>query len=102
MSILQALRKWIGPSLPEFVFKSDDEIVEDLLAKMSSESKTTLRETPFASLIGFHFTAGRALRNEYKLWDPLNPYLNGRHPDDVSHEIIEKLWRRLQPSSPAS
>ena len=98
MSILQALRRWTAPSLPVSAFKSDDEIVEDLLSKMSPESRETLRSTPFANLIGFHFTAGRALRNEYKLWDPLNPYVKDRHPDDISHAIIETLWRRLQRS----
>ena len=89
-------------SLTESAFKSPDEIVADLEAKLDDASRAALKNIKFSNLIGLHFTAGRAIRNEYKLWDPLNPYIDAsdvegdRHPDQVSQKVIEELWRRLQ------
>jgi len=55
------------------------------------------------SLVKYHDSLGRMIRNEFKMWDndwkPL--IVNGvdhspEHPDQRSQRVIEQTWERLQ------
>lgn len=82
-------------------YLSEDEIVSDLVNNLSDEEALLLMEIPFDRLIGLHISVGMQIRNQYKLWDRRNPYVDvddpmgPRFPDQVSQRIIEKVWRKV-------
>lgn len=43
---------------------------------------------------------GRYIRNTYRLWDPDNPQVAGKHPDDLSAEVIERIRTHLSQVHP--
>jgi len=91
-----------------------DEIVVDLIQSLKLETKKAIANVDEQNLVSFHMTLGRAVRNNYKLWDEDNPLttkwhkephnrhiISGidyseDHPDYVSGEIIKEVWRRVQ------
>lgn len=47
------------------------------------------------SLIRFHHTLGREIRNKYRLWEPdMREGIGNIHPDDYSMMVIEEVWKR--------
>jgi hypothetical protein len=72
-----------------------EEIIEDIIKKLSTKDINYLKSIEFHSLIRFHFSVGMDIRNRYNLWDPSYPYLNGEHPDDVSYKILQQVWLRV-------
>lgn len=87
-------------------YLSPEEIVEDLLISLSSKELKQLQKTTEKDLIFYHMSLGKYIRNEYKLWEPKNPYIvplrkthaeyQPLHPDELSFTIIGMLWKRLQ------
>jgi hypothetical protein len=72
-------------------------------ADWSEEDQTEFFLAPIhgESLIRFHHSLGRYIRNKYNLWElKWNPVLvNGvdhspYHPDAVSQTIVEEVWKR--------
>lgn len=82
-------------------FMSQEEIVADLLARLDDLDRNHLRTIPKSAMIQFHHTVGRNIRNYYLLWDEANPHTDAsdpegdKHPDQVSHAILEELWERV-------
>lgn len=82
-------------------YLSEDEIVNELVYGLSKQEVALLLEIPFDDLIGLHHSVGRQIRNQYKLWDCRNPYVETEHetspshPDQMSQRIIEKVWREI-------
>ena len=90
-------------------YLSPSEIVEDLYSKIDSKSKNLLLQIPEAEgMIEFHHSNGRFIRNDYNLWDKNNPYtkvedciiedginVDPLFPDQVSHEILKELWKKI-------
>lgn len=88
-------------------FLSPDEIVEVLLSELSYEGRhNILYFNDAENMIAFHHSVGREIRNRFDLWSADNPYTeignestdvycvdNPKHPDEVSHEILKKLWK---------
>ena len=78
-------------------FLSEEEIIDDLLHNVISDyEQAMISITDYDSLIRYHMTLGMFIRNKYNLWDSNNPLIINKHPDDVSFEIIQSLWKRLQ------
>jgi Domain of unknown function (DUF6794) len=88
---------------------SFEEIVEDMRKEIfeqwSEEERNTLFLSEYSndSLIMYHHTLGRYIRNKYHLWDiPWEPELiddvdhSPNHPDNISMEIIREIWKRGQ------
>ena len=55
-------------------------------------------------LIGLHFGLGMHIRNKYNLWTETffkkievdgNTFEVPIHPDEVSHHVIEEIWKEL-------
>lgn len=91
-------------------FKTFDEIVEEIVSGMSEGSRQALKSIPREDMIQFHHTTGRAIRNEYLLWDKSNPLTSSWddscisadgvdehpcHPDAVSTRIMEAVWEKV-------
>lgn len=82
-------------------YLSEDEIVNELVYGLSKQEVDLLLEIPFDDLIGLHHSVGRQIRNQYKLWDCRNPYVETEHetspshPDQMSQRIIEKVWKKV-------
>jgi hypothetical protein len=86
--------------------KTVDAVVDDILARMGSESKARVRATPRDELIQFHHGWGTGIRNHYGLWRGNTALLEScgskqMHPDSCSMVIIERLWERLQAGPPS-
>lgn len=78
-----------------------EEVVADLLTKVSEDDKATLRKTSFDDLIRYHFGWGMGIRNYYGLWRGNQELIIDAcgkpcHPDDASMKIIEAVWQSLQ------
>ena len=74
---------------------------------MQEDDKKFLATRSKESLIEFHHTVGREIRNEHKLWDrKWTPQIEGgcdvsdEHPDAVSMAIIERLWELARADHP--
>ena len=77
------------------------ETVDDIILKMSDESKELIRTTKKEDLIRFHHGWGMGIRNYYGLWRGNTQLIWSAcakqcHPDHASMVIIEAVWRRLQ------
>lgn len=75
--------------------------VEDLLTRLSPESKATVKGTKKKDLILFHHGWGTGIRNHYGLWRGNQKLIQSAcgkpcHPDDASMIIIEAVWEELQ------
>lgn len=91
-------------------FKSEDEIVDDLVNRTFSRSdKNYIKRLPKEKLGSLHFTYGLYIRNMYHLWNEHNPltthpisgeYSIDRHPDTISQRILVKVWQKLQDIDP--
>lgn len=74
------------------------EMTEDLIARSSKEDRDTWRTIDESQLIEGHHGIGRNIRNDYRLWDPENPYTkledpDGElHPDAVSMDVMGRVW----------
>jgi len=76
-----------------------EEAVLIVLSEMSPEQEEHLKQVCKEDLINEHFGLGMWVRNLLGHWVP--PTTEGdypAHPDDISAEIIERLWERLQVS----
>lgn len=84
-----------------------DEAVDQLMAQMSPDDLTAIREMSVNDLISLHFSLGMTIRNQFGLWRGNDALLESCasvrgvpsgffHPDSASGVIIEALWRRLQ------
>lgn len=85
------------------------DIINDVHNQISQNPKL-LREllsiTDKDSLIQYHHSLGRVIRNQYNLWTiPWTPELDEDgvdcspyHPDQVSQTIIEKVWELIKQS----
>jgi hypothetical protein len=100
-------------STPPRVFLSEDEIVADLLARIKSspDALESWLKVKQDTLIEAHHSVGRSIRNDYGLWDQRNPHVvldpspNGEglidhpnYPDQMSHRIIERVWKEVHTS----
>ena len=82
--------------------KTINEAADELLKQMTEEDKNSLKATKKAKLIGYHHGLGTWIRNNFGLWEPDSPLMAlkpphyiPQEPDDVSVEIIEKAWKKL-------
>lgn len=82
--------------------KTLDAAVSYVVSQLSEQDKKTVRETPKADLIKFHFSLGMSIRNDLGLWradsELLNAVCGGKpcHPDNASMIIINGIWETLQ------
>ena len=76
--------------------KNIDDAVSVVMDAMSSDQKEHLRQIPEENLIDEHFGFGMWIRNLLGHWVLAveGEYL--AHPDDISSEITEIIWQRLQ------
>ena len=83
------------------------EIVEEVIQWLSEAPDKEVEEFINSSregLIVYHSTLGRDIRNHFKLWRyPWKPELDDQgvdvspyHPDQVSMQIITKVWETVQ------
>jgi hypothetical protein len=75
-----------------------NDIVEDILNFVSKEDKEYLISFKESELIKLHSSFGRNIRNKYNLWHKEldDEKYKGQHPDDISMEIIHKVWKELK------
>jgi len=88
-------------------FLNEDEIVWDIMSRMTPELDTEIRapQNEAAVAVMFHSSFGRYVRNTYGMWHPNNPHTTravvdkdnesvytGNHPDDMSARIIERVY----------
>lgn len=88
---------------------TDQEIVNDLLKNLSQQNLESIKNHNRDNLIEFHRTLGQYIRHRYKLWEVYwEPVLidgvdhSCNHPDQRSMDIIECLYKRLNPVKPES
>jgi hypothetical protein len=94
--------------MTEKKYLTEDEIVDDLLSRMDeNERESWVKRTDGELVMSRHFT-GRAIRNEYYLWEEDNPYTvidvepneeglidHPLFPDQVSHRIMTKIRDKI-------
>lgn len=90
-----------------------DQIVDDIVSKMTDEDKIELSKLEAKDMIKFHHGVGTFIRNEYGLWRRDNPltamwfidtesgnekFINNgiddhpNHPDAISMNILYGVW----------
>ena len=87
--------------------------VDQIVDQLDEWSQQTLRKIKADQLHALHSSWGRAIRNEFKLWQPDHPLtknwhdhpenrnmLNGvdcsaDHPDAISTRIMEGVWKKV-------
>lgn len=79
-------------------FLNKSEIVDQLIHsdRLEEQFKIELKQTSDDDLILYHSTFGMWIRNTYELWNPDYPFLDNKHPDDFSFEIIQQLVTQLR------
>jgi hypothetical protein len=86
--------------MPEELPSTIEKAVKYLLDRMPEADKETLKNTAEDDLIRFHFGLGMYIRNQLGLWGTnkklLDSFSGVYHPDDLSMEIIEAIWKELQ------
>jgi len=99
-------RKYVSRPTQE-MFLTEDEIVNDLFkTRLSKEDLNYINEIPMEDVIRLHFSTGMWIRNTYGLWLEENPYTQFNDaraddfPDQVSHRILEKLWKVIRENNP--
>jgi len=71
------------------------DIADLVIEKLDDEQRLKITETPEEELIMLHFGLGTWIRNQW-LWSIQYGHLvEGRHPDDVSMDIIRLVWLKL-------
>ena len=73
--------------------KTVDEAVDRLLSILTDKEIDELKSTAEDELIMLHFTLGRDIRNAFGLNSGNTELLGSRCADDVSMEIIERLYK---------
>lgn len=75
-----------------------DAFANKVLADLPVATQDELRGLKESELIQCHHGLGRWIRNTYKLWETKFVSQTGEelHPDDISQETIERMWRKLQ------
>jgi hypothetical protein len=77
-----------------------DEAVDRLMSILDNEQKTIIAGMREEDLIDLHFGLGLAIRNAFRLHTSASKLKTSLGPlsqaDDVSAEIINKLWSRLK------
>ena len=93
--------------------KTVEEAADVVISWWSDEDREKFKDWPKEKLIAFHHGLGTAIRNEFGLWNEnielISAYAKakgcmGEHgvyyppveADDISMEIIEIAWRKLQ------
>jgi hypothetical protein len=77
--------------------KNIEEAVAIVLSEMSPEQANHLRQIPKDDLIDEHFGFSLWVRNLLEHWaPPTSEREYPTHPDDVSGEITEIIWTKLQ------
>ena len=72
------------------------DIVDLVVEKLPDDNLQKIAETPEEDLILLHFSLGAWIRNQW-LWNLRGSHLvEGKHPDDVSMEIIRLVWMKLR------
>jgi hypothetical protein len=80
--------------MPRFLSKY--EIVRDYIALLTPETREKWMRSGCEELLKFHWGIASWIRSHYRLWHPENPYSRkGYRADDVSMQIIEKVWNEL-------
>lgn len=84
-----------------------DDAVGVIIAALPESEAAKIAAMPESDLIHLHFGLGIWIRNNLGLWqgnDALMESIRDRnpgiHPDDVSMQIIELVWRRLREMIP--
>lgn len=83
------------------LYASPERIANEIAIALTPEERAILKLSSKQSMIRYHHTVGRFIRNHYRLWDEENPYTDvsdpsdDHHPDQVSHTILEKVWERV-------
>lgn len=79
-------------------FMSPDDIVRHEISVLAPADRWYIRDRTANNVISLHPTYGMHIRNTYHLWHPENPYttLVGKHADDVSFEIVKRVWETFQ------
>jgi len=92
------------PPFPSDIPTTEEEIAYDVFYDLDEEEKEYLRKQSEGSLIQFHHTAGRGIRNDYHLWHPDHPHTETgkdvrdgvdytyNHPDSYSSRITHLVW----------
>ena len=78
-------------------FLTEDEIIYDIVTHRLNDEKTRneICNTSEENLFQFHFDFGMWVRNSYGLWQPNNPIVGDKHPDDLSMELIKLVVKTL-------
>lgn len=87
---------------------SVDAIALDVIKSWGADDMAQLRSIDRESMVKYHSTIGRFIRNEYKMWDVKNPLtkqwaidepmlvdgvnVHQNHPDNISMAVLYKLW----------
>lgn len=73
------------------------------IQKLGPQFVVTFADCKESSLVKYHDSLGRAVRNQFDMWeDPWEPeIINGvdyspNHPDQRSQAVIYALWKDLQ------
>jgi hypothetical protein len=97
----QCQRPYSGKNMdkrnPDGSYMNESEIVEDIVREIRS-SPTLLDEWNKLESweVGLmHFGAGMNIRSAYGLWEKNNPHFRFKDADDVSGDILEKVWQAL-------
>jgi hypothetical protein len=75
-----------------------DAFANKVLADLPKATRDELCGLDESDLISCHFGLGMWIRNNYNLWEMQVVSNDGAvmHPDDISQEIIERMWQKLQ------
>ena len=80
----------------------EEKVLSWINANAPIEFFDEFKQTAPQELIRYHSTLGRAIRNEFKLWETAwtPEIVNGidmsaSHPDFISMRTIENIWRFL-------
>lgn len=78
-------------------------VVEGWFRAGKASDQQQFLNTPKEKLVIYHSTLGRAIRNEFKLWETewKPEIVNGvdnspNHPDNLSFRVIEQVWVKLK------
>ena len=82
--------------------------VEGWLQRSSEENQLQFTRSSEKELARYHHDLGQKIRNIFGLWEyPWEPELkdgvdcSSEHPDQISFEVIKKVWRRMKMSQPS-
>ena len=91
------MQKFEGLTMKLGTPKNIEDAVAMVMDAMSSDQKEHLAHVSEESLINEHFGFGMWVRNLLGHWvPPTEKDEYSAHPDDISGDITEMIWRRLQ------